>query len=116
MSEERANSYTVDTSGHRRVLAHITGDKAYRSKTTKSNVLTEAVVDLQTRVNTLENQVRKNKTSHSWSLTQLYVDVHNLQKHLQQQQDASVKQQEQIETLQKVVLRIAEPAPVKGAN
>ena len=56
MSQEHANSYTVDTSGIKQVVADLTGNTGYRSKTAQLAVLHSAVAQLQERVIALENQ------------------------------------------------------------
>ena len=65
MSQEHANSYTVDTSGHRRVLAHMLGNPAYQSRTTKIEWLFHLMGVLQEQVKRLEDRERvMNMTIH----------------------------------------------------
>jgi hypothetical protein len=61
MSQEHANSYTVDTGGYKQVIADLTGKKGYRSKTTQLKMLGAVVAQLQERVTKLEDQVRRNE-------------------------------------------------------
>ena len=109
MSQEHANSYTVDTSGIRRLVANITGDKHYRSTAQKvvdlqqlALRLNDEVHGLQERERELQDRVRQNEAKH----TELYVHVHNLQEYLKQQQTIDANQTEAIRALQKVVLKI----------
>ena len=68
MSQEHANSYTVDTGGYKRVMANIRGDKGYESKTNKFRRHIEAIVDLQNRVKTLEHYYHANNHTRALEL------------------------------------------------
>ena len=116
MSQEHANSYTVDTGGLKQIIANITGDKHYRSTAQK-------VVDLQQLALQLKERVRISEAKHK----KLVAHVHDLQEYLKTQQEyfktqqtseatsqraihvlqtIAAKQEDQIRDLQRVVLRI----------
>ena len=106
-SQEHANSYTVDTGGPiKKLVANITG-RRYRSAAEKKvDQLEELVLTLQTKVSTHEkvagqvSDLRVQLRGTVSALGQLQGSVKFLMKNAEEQQ-------EQIDALQKFVLRLA---------
>ena len=131
-SPEHANSYTVDTGGPiKKLVANITG-RRYRSAAEKKvDQLEKSVLTLQTKVYDLEghftntnqlfdralsthekvaghvSDLRVQLRATVSALGELQGSVIFLMKKAEEQASMSVKQQEQIEALQKLVLRLA---------
>ena len=128
-SQEHANSYTVDTGGPiKKLVANITG-RRYRSAAEKKvDVVEHMLMSLQTKVNWLESDSNQFFTNTNQRLDRAAGQVSDLRVQLQdtlkasrelqgsviflqdkakEQVSMSIKQQEQIEALQKLVLRLA---------
>ena len=135
-SPEHANSYTVDTGGPiKKLVANITG-RRYRSAAEKKvDVVEHMLMSLQTKVNWLESDSNQFFTNTNQRLDRALATIQKmagqvsdlrvqlrdtlsasrelqgsvifLMKKAEEQASMSLKQQEQIEVIHKVVLRLA---------